>query len=189
MKELLILRITKDVPDESVAEMYYHSKHYGINPTIEDVSNIGELETVLTGNKYDYIYFAGHGDETCFSDNKLFTTSWSTIGEIICRTDCLNPDSIVMLYCCKGGINTVAYQLIAECDKISYICGAKQNMRNIDLIIGFNVFMYSIESRNIDPVIAAQKSVAATDIRFECFDRISVECNPHYHQNYCKTCA
>ena len=188
MKELLVIRITVDIPDESVAELYYHAKHYGINPTLRDVSNLDELKLALSEGKYDYIYFAGHGNETCFSDNHLFTSSWSEIGIIICETDCLADNSIIMLYCCKGGINTVAFQLIAECNNISYVCGAKQNMKSIDLIIGFNVFMYNIESRRIDPVIAANKSTAATDIRFECFDRVSVQCNPHYHQNYCKTC-
>ena len=48
--------------------------------------------------------------------------------------------------------------------------------------------MYNIESRNIDPVISAEKATLATEIRFECFNRIDVETNPHYYYNYCKTC-
>ena len=188
MKELLIVRVTDDVPDLSVQEIYCHAKHYGINPSHVDVSSIEQLRSKLQGRKLDYIYFAGHGNETCFSDNQSFLTSWSEIGQTICESNCLNPNSIILLYCCKGGINTVAYQLIAECNQISYICGAKQNMTNIDLIIGFNVFLYNVESRNISPVIAAEKSRQATDIEFECFDRIAVESNPQYFYNYCKTC-
>lgn len=189
MKELLIVRVTDDVPDTSVLDIYCHAAHYGINPSHIDVSSIKELESELKIRKLDYIYFAGHGNETCFTNNESFLTSWSEIGQTVCKTNCLNPNSIILLYCCKGGINTVAYQLIAECDKLSYICGAKQNMRNIDLIIGFNVFLYNVEARNIDPVLAAEKATSATEIRFECFDRVDVIANPHYHQKYCKDCG
>ena len=188
MKQLIVIRITSEVPDHSILDIYCHATHYGISASHKDVSSLEELKTALTGETYDYIYFAGHGDETCFSDNKLFTSSWSEIGEVICKSNCLNANSIIMLYCCKGGLTTVAYQLFAECQQISFVCGAKQNMKNIDLIIGFNIFMYNIESRNIDPVISAEKATLATEIRFECFNRIDVETNPHYYYNYCKTC-
>lgn len=44
MKELLVIRITSDIPDHSVSEIYFHAKHYNINPTIIDVSSIDEFE-------------------------------------------------------------------------------------------------------------------------------------------------
>ncbi|MBL0112558.1 MAG: hypothetical protein IPP42_17665 [Saprospiraceae bacterium] len=188
MKNLLVVRITPDIHDVSIAEIYCHAHHYNIQPSHVDVSSLDELRVALTGRKLDYLYFAGHGDETCFTDNKLFATSWDVIGRTICEANCLNNNSIIMLYCCKGGINTVAYQLIAECKQIAYICGAKQNMKSIDLIIGFNIFLYSIENRNISPVISAHKATLATDIEFECFDRITVESNPRYYYGYCKDC-
>ncbi len=189
MKNLLVVRVTEDIRDITVSEIYAHSKHYGIETTLKDISSIIELQTALkTSVKYDYIYFAGHGDETCFTDNKVFNSSWSEIGKIICQADCLTKGAIIMLYCCKGGINTVAFQLMAECPKIEYICGAKQNVASIDLIIGFNVFMYNVEKRQIDPVLSADKATAATEIRFECFDRVDVEANPLYYYKYCKEC-
>jgi hypothetical protein len=188
MKQLLVIRVTPDVHDISISEIYCHAHHYNIQPSHIDVSSLDELKVALIGKKLDYLYFAGHGDETCFTDNNIFSTTWNVIGKTICEANCLNPNSIIMLYCCKGGINTVAYQLIAECNQISYICGAKQNMKNIDLIIGFNVFLYSIENRNISPVISAQKATLATDIEFECFDRVDVESNPRYYYNFCKDC-
>lgn len=188
MKKLLVIRVSKDVKDESIGDIYCHAKHYNIEASHIDVKSIDELETALIDNKFDYLYFAGHGDKDHFGDKISFEVSWSKIGETICKTDCLNENSIIMLYCCKGGLNIVAYQLIAECNNISYICGAKQDLNNIDLIIGFNVFMYNIERCNIDPVLAAHKSTAATDIRFECYDRNDVESNPNYYFNFCKTC-
>ena len=189
MKKLLVIRVTTDIEDVSISQIYSYANHYKIQVEHKDVKSIEEIETAMSsGEKYDYIYFAGHGDETCFTDNDLFMTSWAEIGQAICKSNCLSKKSIIMLYCCKGGINTVAYQLIAECPNIEYVCGAKQNVSSIDLIIGFNVFIYNIERRKIDPVLSANKATDATDIRFECFDRVDVEANPLYFYNYCKTC-
>ena len=61
-------------------------------------------------------------------------------------------------------------------------------MKNIDLIIGFNVFVYNIECRNIDPILAANKATLATENRFVCFDRLEVEAEPMYYYNYCPDC-
>jgi hypothetical protein len=61
-------------------------------------------------------------------------------------------------------------------------------MKNIDLIIGFNVFVYNIECRNIDPILAANKATLATENRFICFDRLEVEAEPMYYYNYCPDC-
>ncbi len=188
MKKLLVVRVSEDVTDDAILDIYCHAKHYSIIPSHTEVKDLTELEEKLSGEKYDYLYFAGHGSGTCFGDEKTFIASWSEIGSIICSTNCLNNGAIVMLYCCKGGLNTVTYQLMAACPAIEYVCGAKQNMKNIDLIIGFNVFMYNIENRNIDPVLAAQKATLATEIRFECFDRTEVEASPLYFYNYCPDC-
>ena len=67
------------------------------------------LEDALKLGTFDYLYFAGHGDETCFTDNKLLNLTWTEIGELICQTRCLNNNAIVMLYCCKGGLSPVVF--------------------------------------------------------------------------------
>lgn len=188
MKKLLVIRASADINDNAILDIYCHAHHYGMEPSHIDVKTLDELEEQLTGKKFDYLYFAGHGNGSCFGDTNTFIAPWNQIGGIVCGTDCLNPGAIIMLYCCKGGLNTVAFQLMAACDNIEYICGAKQNMKNIDLIIGFNVFMYNIENRNIDPVLSAQKATLATEIRFECFDRTEVEANPLYYYHYCPDC-
>jgi hypothetical protein len=188
-KKLLIIRVTNDVLDVSIQETFCMARHYNIDVEYKDVSTITELENSLNSGKiYDYVYFAGHGDENFFSDNKNFTASWSQIGEAICKTKCLNDNAIIMLYCCKGGVHTVAFKLMADCPNIKYVCGAKQSVSSIDLMTGFNVFIYNIERKYLDPVLAAAKSTNATDIRFECFDRTDVQINPQYVYNYCKDC-
>ena len=188
MKKLLVIRASADIGDKAILDIYCHAEHYGIVPEAIEVNSLEDLKGKLNGKMYDYVYFAGHGNGNCFGDPTRFIADWAEIGKVICTTDCLNKGAIVMLYCCKGGLNVVAYQLFSACSEIEYICGAKQNMKNIDLIIGFNVFLYNIENRNIDPVLSAQKATLATEIRFECFDRTEVEANPLYFYRYCPDC-
>ena len=189
MKNLLVIRASSDIGDKAILDIYCHAEHYGIKSEHIEVSSLEELRHKLNNKKCDYIYFAGHGNSSCFGDEKRFVVDWTGIGNVICETNCLNKGAIVMLYCCKGGLNTVAYQLFASCEEIEYVCGAKQNMKNIDLVIGFNVFLYNIENRNIDPVLSAQKATLATEIRFECFDRTEAEANPLYFYRYCTDCT
>ncbi|GAA3521357.1 hypothetical protein GCM10022393_39650 [Aquimarina addita] len=189
-KNLLFVRITQDVLTNSAQGLFSFVQHFNINIVAEDIKNVGELEALLRGNRYDYIYLAGHGDETCFTDNQDFNLTWSEIGNLICETNCLNPESIIMLYCCKGGMGSVVYQLMGMCENIKYVCGAKQSVSSLDLTTAFTMFLYHYEHRHINPVISAQKASLATDIRLECYDRGDVEMNPLFHQHYfCEECG
>ena len=188
-KNLLFICASSDVDVHAIAEKYCNAKLYGINFQCFDVCTLEELKCRLDGldgKKIDYLYLAGHGNCDAFGDINRFTASWEDIADTICEAECLNEGTIVMLYCCRGGLNTVAYKLFSSCININYILGAKQNMADIDLITGFNVFLYNVECRNIDPVIAAQKATIATEIRFECFDRTEAEANPLYIYKYSK---
>nr|WP_315258715.1 hypothetical protein [uncultured Flavobacterium sp.] len=190
MKNLLFVRITPDVLTNSAQGLFSFVQHFDINIVAKDIQKVEELEPLLEGNKYDYIYLAGHGDETCFTDNNDFNLSWSDIGNLICKTDCLNPESIIMLYCCKGGMGSVVYTLMGMCENIKYVCGAKQSVSSLDLTTAFTMFLYHFEHRGINPVISAQKASLATDIRLECYDRGDVEMNPLFHQYYyCEECG
>lgn len=189
MKNLLLIRVTSDIHDLSVENLFSMAVHFGIDVERKDIKTKDDLDNALnSGQKYDYIYFAGHGDKTCLTDNCDLTLSWDDIGVSICSSECLNENSIIMLCCCKGGLSDVSFSLIAACDNVQYVCGAKQNVTIVDLMIGFNTFLYNVEKRNIDPVLAAEKSTLATEIRFQCHSRDDVEFNPMYYNNFCKTC-
>ncbi len=190
MKQILIIRASKDIPVEAVTDIYCHASHYNIGVESFDVNSEEELEKALNQNiKYDYIYVAAHGNDLCLGENNGYFLSWNDLGAKLCKADCLNDDAILMLYCCRGGLNQVAYKLFASCPNIQYVCGARQNMKSIDLIIGFNVFLYNIECRNIDPILAADKATLATENRFKYFDRLEVESEPMYYYNYCPDCV
>lgn len=190
MKNLLFVRITSDVLNNSIEGLFSFVEHFDIDITAVDIESVEELTEVLRAKKYDYIYLAGHGDESCFSDNKAFNLSWTEIGMLICETDCLNPESIMMLYCCKGGMGSVVYTLMGMCENIKYVCGAKQSVNSLDLTTAFTMFLYHFEYKGINPVISAQKASLATDIRFECYDRGDVQMNPLFYEfYYCKECG
>lgn len=188
MKKLLFVRITEDVLTNSVNSLFEFYKHFNIMITAVDIRTADELEPLLKDKKYDYIYLAGHGDETCFTDNNDFNLSWSDIGNLLCSMDCLTTEGIVMLYCCLGGITNVVYTLMGQCPNIKYVCGAKQSVKSIEISTAFTMFLYNHEYRGIDPVISAQKASFATDIRLECYDRCEVENNSVFYSKYCVNC-
>ena len=43
--------------------------------------------------------------------------------------------------------------------------------------ICFGIFLYNMEERNTDPVVACERIKAATDQRFSCYDRQEEEIN------------
>ena len=88
---------------------------------------------------------------------------------------CMKPDCIIMLSCCRGGLNQVAFDLFYCCTKISYIVGPRQSLTSDEMLISFNVLLYNLEHRNVDPIIACEKIKAATDLRFFCFDKLETE--------------
>ena len=67
-----------------------------------------------------------------------------------------------------------------QCGKIEYVVGPRQNLTSSDILIGFNLLLYNLEHRGIDPIVACKKVLDGTDIRFKCFDRLETESDPAY---------
>jgi hypothetical protein len=70
--------------------------------------------------------------------------------------------------------------MFACCNSIEYVCGPRHNVLPVDLITVFNLFLYNLEVKRIDPVRAAEKVLAATDIRLACYDRVETCTEPAY---------
>jgi len=183
-KKLLFIRISDDISDITEGAIYCKSALHKIEFESIKFTSAIELEKHLDGKQYDYIYFAGHGNIYCLGESNICKLYWEQIAEIICNKKCLYENAIIMLYCCKGGLNDIAYKLFANCDSIEYVCGVKQNVLSIDLLVGFNVFLYNIGHRAIDPILSAQRATLATEVRFECFSRSEAESNLTYLYEY-----
>lgn len=159
------------------------AKLYGID--VEDYcpKDTAELHVYLLnhGVNYDYIYLSSHGNAEGFgSENGLIDLSWIDFGSLLCESMVMKEDCIVFLSCCRGGLNQVAYDLFYCCNKVAYIVGPRQSLYPRDMLIGFNILLYNLEHRGIDPIVACEKTKLGTDIRFVCFDRLETETDAGY---------
>lgn len=155
---------------------------YGIEVTqIKPINNDDLIENLNCSKKYDFIYLSSHGNENSFgSEDGTIDLSWFEFGTELCSSDCMDEDCVVMLSCCRGGLNQVAYNLFYCCNKISYIVGPRQSLTPQDMLISFNILLYNVEIRRIDPIIACEKIKGGSDIRFVGFDRLEIETDVAY---------
>ena len=167
---------------EEIESINLQAKLYDIEVTSKFIKNEKELfDTLKESVKYDYVYLSAHGDENGFSDNDgEIDIKWTDFGESLNDNDCLAEDSHLLLSCCRGGLNDVAYDLINFCSNIAYIVGPRNNLTTEETLMGFNSYLYSVEYRELDPVIATEKIRSFIDLRYICFDSLEVKTEPAY---------
>ena len=179
-KRILILKAcgSSDEPFEcnGICEQ---AKLYGIESVCKDVKDNGDLEAILsTSGKFDYIYLSAHGCAELFaSEDRQVYMEWDDFAAMLCSYGCMNDDCILMLSCCRGGLMQVAYTLFYSCTHISYVLGPRQSLTSADMHICFGIFLYNMEKRKTDPLVACERIKAATDQRFSCYDRQEEEIN------------
>ena len=163
---------------------------YGIESVYKCVRDNTELEKILYANGlFDYVYLSAHGDSEGFaSEDEKVNMSWKSLAMLLCNSKCMNEDSILMLSCCRGGLMEVAYDIFLTCQQICYVLGPRQSLTSADMHICFGIFLYNMEIRGVDPVVACEKIKLATDQRFSCYDRqeesISLENYSYMHVGY-----
>ncbi|WP_299121290.1 hypothetical protein [uncultured Tenacibaculum sp.] len=170
---ILNLLLTKDEENETLVigkqlELY----DYDVN--VCNIENNEELVKVLEEDKkYDIIYLSAHGDNQGFTNEaEDYECSWKNFGELLYNANCLADENILLLSCCRGGLNKVAYDMFFICPEIEYICGPRLSLDSSEMLIGFNVFLFNSVYLNLDPIVATEKVLKATDMRFKCFDRL-----------------
>lgn len=92
----------------------------------------------------------------------------------------MKDNAFLLLSCCRGGLNDVAFDLIHFCNKIDFVCGPRYSLTTEEIIMGFSVFLYNVEYKDLDPIIACEKIKAASDLRYICFDRLEVQTETSY---------
>ena len=146
---------------------------YQMEHVCKNVRTNRGLKRILSHNdQFDYIYLSAHGNSEgfCSEDGKVDMT-WEEMAEILCESGCMKDECILMLSCCRGGLLDVAYKMFFNCQKICYVLGPRQNLASVDMQICFGIFLYNMEVRSVDPVVACDKIRLATDQRFSCYDR------------------
>ncbi|MDR7128089.1 hypothetical protein J2X69_000417 [Algoriphagus sp. 4150] len=133
-----------------------------------------EIDKILySGITFDYVYLSSHGNREGFgSEDGEIDYNWLDFGTELCSSGCLEEDCIIFLSCCRGGLNEVAYSLFYCCTNVSYVVGARQSLAPHDMLISFNILLYNVQHRSVDPIVACEKIKLATDIRFVCFDQM-----------------
>jgi hypothetical protein len=161
---------------KSLAELY------GMNTKVACINNYDNLNEALKSHgQFDYVYLSSHGNNEGFCNEcRSLEMTWMDFGGLICNSDCLKGDSILLLSCCRGGLNEVAYDMFWNCMKIEYVVGPRQSLTSADLLIGFHLLLYNLEHRGIDPIVACDKVLNGTDIRFKCFDRMETASDPAF---------
>lgn len=173
-KRILILKACggSDEPHEcnGICEQ---AQLYGIESVCKCVKNNEDLEGLLYSHGlFDYIYLSTHGNSEGFSsEDEKVNMSWQKLAMLLCKSKCMNEDSILMLSCCRGGLMEVAYDIFLTCQQICYVLGPRQSLTSADMHICFGIFLYNMEIRSADPVVACEKIKLATDQRFSCYDR------------------
>lgn len=155
---------------------------YGIHVIRICIKTIEDLRVALSDyGDFDYIYLSSHGDNCGFAnESETLNVSWFRFGSIVCSTSCLKQGGILMLSCCRGGLNEVAYDMFWNCPSIEYVVGPRQSLNSADMLVGFQLLMYNLEHRNLDPIVACDRVLKGTDIRFTCFDRMETMSDPGY---------
>jgi hypothetical protein len=136
--------------------------------------NNDEINEILHSDvMYDYVYLSSHGNNEGFgSEDGKIDYKWLDFGTELCSSGCLADDCVIFLSCCRGGLNEVAYSLFFCCENVSYVVGPRQSLLSHDMLISFNILLYNIQHRGVDPIVASEKIKLATDIRFVCFDQM-----------------
>ena len=155
------------------------AKMYGIDCVCKDIRCNKDVAAVLSSNdSFDYIYLSAHGCAEGFgSEDKQVDMDWEEFSQKLCENHVMNEDCILMLSCCRGGLMQVAYKLFNGCSQISYVLGPRQSLTSADMHICFGIFLYNMEIRHTDPIVACEKIKLATDQRFSCYDRQEEEMN------------
>ena len=76
-----------------------------------------------------------------------------------------------ILPCCRDELIEVDYEMSLICNKTCNVLMTILSRIWEVVHICFGIFLYDLEIRGIDPVVACEKIKLATDQRFSCYDR------------------
>jgi hypothetical protein len=182
-KNILVLKCCgHSEEDKEISSIISLSTLHDFDITLKSPCSNKELKEALgNGDQYDYLYLSAHGGSDGFNHQSgKIKLSWQEFGDAICDSECLKENAVLLLSCCRGGLNEIAFDMFDICDKILYVCGPRQNIQSAEAIIGFEILLFNMVYRDIDPIVACEKIKLATDIRFKCFDRLETQSDPAY---------
>lgn len=134
-----------------------------------------DFEQQVQGSKFRIIYLGAHADLWGFGEEGQPMHPWENLADVICQTDCMLPEGILILGCCRGGMKTVALKILKSCNKIDYIFGPNWKTKGGDLVIAFTTFIRNTITNEEEPCVSAKRASDATGQKFNCYDRQEFE--------------
>ena len=176
-QRMLFVRASNDVCSTEVGHIQNICEMFGIEHHVIDLVTLDDfVEKALLLGKFDYLYLGAHADQYSFGESDGSPSfSWVEFATALCTADCLNPESVLLLGCCRGGLRMVAMSMFFACGKIDYVVGPRWTVTAKDITTAFHVFLYNLAVRREQPSTAASRSSLATGYDFYYYDRVEAE--------------
>lgn len=180
-KRMLLVKASNDVCSTEVSHIERICDMFGIS---HEVIELESLETFLKQahalGKFDYLYLGAHANQHSFGEaNGSISYSWNDFAITLCSADCLNPESVLLLGCCRGGLKMVAMSMFLACGKIDYVAGPRWTVTPQDITTAFHVLLYNLAIRREQPSTAANRASLATGYDFYYYNRVEIEDSVH----------
>ena len=176
-QRMLLVKATNDVCSTEVAHIETICDMFSICHEVLELTSLETFEERAKAlGKFDYLYLGAHADQHGFGEASGSPGySWDHFAITLCSADCLNPESVLLLGCCRGGLRMVAMSLFMACTKIDYVVGPRWTVTPQDITTAFHVFLYNLAIRREQPSTAATRSSSATGYDFYYYDRVEIE--------------
>lgn len=176
-KRMLLVKASNDVCSTEVTHIEKICEMFAISHDVIELTSLDQfMEEAQARGKFDYLYLGAHANQHSFGESDGSPAySWNDFAAILCAADCLNPESVLLLGCCRGGLKMVAMSLFLACGKIDYVVGPRWTVTPLDITTAFHVFLYNLVIRREQPSSAASRSSQATGYDFYYYDRVEIE--------------
>ncbi|MEI6656162.1 MAG: hypothetical protein WCP45_15470 [Verrucomicrobiota bacterium] len=174
---LLFLRATTDYPEAIITHIQNVCALMRVEFYRHDYQDLDALHDYLhTEAGFDFLYVAAHGAHHCFGENHGGPIArWSDFGMVLCMTGALNPNAVLFMGCCHGGLKKVSLILFSICHQISSICGPRWTVNVGEVPVALHVFLHNLISNKEEPDVAARRAADAIGIAFPFYNRYELE--------------
>jgi hypothetical protein len=173
-KRLLFLKATNDYEQQLVDHLKSVCSLLAVDFIEHQYADLSSFESYAkTAGKFDCLYIAAHGDHRCFGDAK--DTRWADFAIVLCRAEVMNPNSIIFMGCCYGGLKRVALILFVSCPQITSVCGPKWTVDTANVPVALHTFLYNLLIAKEEPILAAERASASIGLSFPIYDRHELE--------------
>jgi hypothetical protein len=176
-QRMLLVKASIDVCGTEIEHLEKICEMFGIQHQTVDMTGATPFDQLVAGlGEFNFLYLGAHADPYSFGEaDGSRSNDWETFGSTLCSSQCLAPEAILLLGCCRGGLKGVAMRLFMACPKIDYVTGPGWTVTPEDITTGFHVFLYNMVIRKEQPSTSSKRASSATGYDFYYYDRVEIE--------------